>query len=56
MRKQLTCRNVEKPKNRRAEEHLGKIQGAFFMPCGREREEDLDAENADIIRFRHESV
>jgi hypothetical protein len=33
MRKQLTCRNVEKPKSRRAEEHLGKIQGAFFMPC-----------------------
>jgi ubiquitin len=55
MKKQLTCRNVEKPKSGRAEEHLGKPQGAFFMPCGREKGES-DAENADIIRFRHESV
>lgn len=35
--------------------HLGEIQGAFFMPCGREKGES-DAENADIIRLRHEPV
>ena len=32
--------------------HLGEIQGAFFMPCGREKGES-DAENADPERFRY---
>ena len=50
MKKQLTCRNVEKPKSGRAEEHLGKPQGAFSCPAAG-REEDPHAENANPERI-----
>ena len=52
MRKQLTCKNVEKPKSRRIEERksiLEKSRVLFSCPAA-EREEDLNAENADISK------